>query len=155
MGDEESVMWLMLQFRLLWLVTRKTVQLPPQETWCVNSKWPAWNPIGRRSWPVLKAAYWFVPWLKAMCWCKWKCVKELVSIFFFLNQTISGNTVSQTPALVCEWKKVPFHKTTHVQAPNVSLELHDRRFSLLEKMHPPPVLIFRNKMRMRAQSSRF
>lgn len=39
--------------------------------------------IEQTSWAVLKAAYWFVPRLKAMQWCKWKCVKSQYWLFFF------------------------------------------------------------------------
>lgn len=39
--------------------------------------------IEQTSGAMLKAAYWFVPRLKAMQWCKWKCVKSLYWFFFF------------------------------------------------------------------------
>lgn len=147
----------MLQFRLLRLVTGKTVKLPPQETQYVNGKWPAWSPIGRKSWAVLKAAYWFVPQLKAMRWCKWKCVKSWYR-FFFKSDHLWGNSASHTTALVYEWNKVPFHKTTHVQASNFPLSLRDGRMLVQSeclisawRKWPYRVPISRNKTKKRIE----
>lgn len=70
--------------------------------WAQREKQATWGKslffyIEQTSWAVLKAAYWFVPRLKAMQGCKWKCVKSqywffflfllLLSLFYFFFST--------------------------------------------------------------------